>query len=299
MKRHALFLATSMALLAGCGSTPRQPSPTAPVQSVPVPVPAPQAGTAKPSTTPAPAPVRPEGAVPTAAELAAIPDAVPRTEPRSTLGNPPFYDVAGKRYFVLASAEGYKERGVASWYGPTFHARNASNGDAYDMYAMTAAHKTLPLPAYVRVTNLANGRNIVVRVNDRGPFVGTRLIDLSYTAAWKLDMLRQGTAFVEVEAIVPGTLSDASSGLAPAAPTTLAATATLYIQAGAFGVEENARRLADRLRGAGIANVAVRGSNGTNRLWRLRIGPVADVAAYDQILAQLQGMGVEGRLSSE
>lgn len=297
MKRHALFLATSIALLAGCGSTPRQPSPTAPMQSVPVP--APQAGTAKPSTTPAPAPVRPEGAVPTAAELAAIPDAVPRTEPRSTLGNPPFYDVAGKRYFVLASAEGYKERGVASWYGPTFHARNASNGDAYDMYAMTAAHKTLPLPAYVRVTNLANGRNIVVRVNDRGPFVGTRLIDLSYTAAWKLDMLRQGTAFVEVEAIVPGTLSDASSGLAPAAPTTLAATATLYIQAGAFGVEENARRLADRLRGAGIANVAVRGSNGTNRLWRLRIGPVADVAAYDQILAQLQGMGVEGRLSSE
>ncbi len=128
---------------------------------------------------------------------------VPRNEPRSRNGNPPFYDVMGKRYFVLSSSVGYVERGVASWYGPGFHKVRTSTGEPYDMYAMTAAHKTLPLPAYVRVTNLQNGRSIVVRVNDRGPFVGNRIIDLSYTAAAKLDMLRNGTAMVEVRSLEP------------------------------------------------------------------------------------------------
>ena len=289
------LLPVCLAVLAACGGTPPRPAPRADTQTVSAPV---QAVPVTPAPMPAPPP-RPSGTIPTPAELAAIPDAVPRVEPRSALGNPPFYDVAGKRYFVLASAEGYKERGVASWYGPTFHEKNASNGDAYDMYAMTAAHKTLPLPAYVRVTNLANGRSIVVRVNDRGPFVGTRLIDLSYTAAWKLDMLRQGTAFVEIEAIVPGTLTQAASGVAMNAPTTLAATAALYIQAGAFGVEDNARRLAERLRAANIADVALRAPTGASRLWRVRIDPVADVAAYDRVIAQLQGLGVEGRLASD
>jgi rare lipoprotein A len=128
---------------------------------------------------------------------------VPRPEPRSRYGNPPFYDVFGKRYFVLPTSAGYVERGIASWYGPGFHEVRTSTGEPYDMYGMTAAHKTLPLPAYVRVTNLQNGRSIVVRVNDRGPFVGNRIIDLSYTAAAKLDMLRNGTAIVEVRAIDP------------------------------------------------------------------------------------------------
>ena len=133
----------------------------------------------------------------------AVPDAVPRVEPRSRYGNPPFYEVFGKRYYVLSSSVGYWERGVASWYGPGFHKERTSTGEPYDMYGMTAAHKTLPLPAYVRVTNLQNGRSIVVRVNDRGPFVGNRIIDLSYTAAAKLDMLRNGTAMVEVRSIDP------------------------------------------------------------------------------------------------
>jgi rare lipoprotein A len=132
-----------------------------------------------------------------------VPDMVPRAEPRSRSGNPPFYDVFGKRYYVLSSGVGYVERGVASWYGPGFHKVRTSTGESYDMYAMTAAHKTLPLPAYVRVTNLQNGRSIVVRVNDRGPFVGNRIIDLSYTAASKLDMLRNGTAMVEVRSLEP------------------------------------------------------------------------------------------------
>jgi len=132
-----------------------------------------------------------------------VPDAIPRLEPRARYGNPPFYDVFGKRYYVLSSSVGYWERGVASWYGPGFHKERTSTGEPYDMYGMTAAHKTLPLPAYVRVTNLQNGRSVVVRVNDRGPFVGNRIIDLSYTAAAKLDMLRNGTAMVEVRAIDP------------------------------------------------------------------------------------------------
>jgi rare lipoprotein A len=282
-----------IALLAACaGAPPRPTAPPPPAATDIAPVIAPAAAVAAPTLAPGAVPPPP-------ADLAAIPDAVPRVEPRSALGNPPFYDVAGKRYFVLANAEGYKERGVASWYGPTFHEKNASNGDAYDMYAMTAAHKTLPLPAYVRVTNLANGRSVVVRVNDRGPFVGTRIIDLSYTAAWKLDMLRQGTAFVEVEALTPGTLSTTAAAVAPPSPAGLVSTATLYIQAGAFGVEDNARRLADRLRAAGIATVALREPGATSRLWRVRIGPVADVATYDRILLQLQGLGVEGRLASD
>jgi peptidoglycan lytic transglycosylase len=151
-----------------------------------------------PPSTAVPAPPPP------ASEIGAVPDAVPRIEPRSAHGNPPFYDVAGKRYFVRALADGYVERGVASWYGPTFHGGSTSSGEPYDMYAMTAAHKTLPLPTYARVTNLRNGRSVVVRINDRGPFVANRLIDLSYTAAAKLDMLRQGTTLVEVRALTPG-----------------------------------------------------------------------------------------------
>src|SRR5580700_3939153 len=120
---------------------------------------------------PTPIPSKPIPPAPLPADIAAIPDAVPRIEPRSRSGNPPFYDVLGRRYTVLGSADGYAERGVASWYGPGFHGVSTSNGESYDMYAMTAAHKTLPLPCYARVTNLSNGRSVVVRINDRGPFV--------------------------------------------------------------------------------------------------------------------------------
>src|SRR4029077_5576634 len=135
-------------------------------------------------------------------------DAVPRTEPRSSHGNPPFYDVNGQRFTVLASADNYVERGVASWYGPDFHGHNTSSGERYDMYGMTAAHKTLPLPTYVRVTNLRNGRTHRVRVSDRGLCVGNALIVLSSTAAAKLDMIREGTTFVEVRALEPGGTPD-------------------------------------------------------------------------------------------
>jgi rare lipoprotein A len=119
------------------------------------------------------------------------PDAVPRKEPRSRYGNPATYDVFGVRYEVMQTSYGYKERGVASWYGKKFHGRMTSSQEPYNMYAMTAAHKTLPLPTYVRVRNLKNNRSIVVRVNDRGPFVDNRIIDLSYSAATKTGHDRQ------------------------------------------------------------------------------------------------------------
>ena len=130
-------------------------------------------------------------------------DAVPREEFKSRSGNPETYEIDGVTYRVMETSEGYREEGFASWYGEYFHGRLTSSGDVYDMYLMTAAHKTLPLPTYVRVTHLANGRSVVLRVNDRGPFVEDRIIDLSFTAASKLGMAAQGTARVEVVALDP------------------------------------------------------------------------------------------------
>jgi len=206
-------------------------------------------------------------------------------EPRSRRGNPPFYEVNGKRYFVLATAEGYVERGVASWYGPTFHGNETSMGERYDMYAMTAAHKTLPLPSYVRVTNLKNGRSVVVRVNDRGPFVANRIIDLSYSAAAKLDMLRDGTTLVEVRAITPGTDILTRAEQTPAQ--------ALYLQAGAFSDERNARRLVERLQSGGVSGAFIRAPlDGAPRMYRVRIGPIGSAAEYDRLAAQLAALGV-------
>ena len=226
--------------------------------------------------------VAPREAAPPAADSVA--DAVPHAEPRSRNGNPPFYEVLGKRYYVLSSSVGYLERGVASWYGPGFHKVRTSTGEPYDMYGMTAAHKTLPLPAYVRVTNLQNGLSVVVRVNDRGPFVDNRIIDLSYTAASKLDMLRNGTAMVEVRSL---DMTQAGS----TAPSVAAA--TLYIQAGAFADPKNAERLADKLRGGGYGRVFVRENEiAGRRMFRVRIGPVPDVAEFDRIVAALERVGI-------
>jgi len=224
------------------------------------------------------------GAVP---DVASIPDAVPRFEPRSKNGNPPFYDVLGHRYFVLASADGYVERGVASWYGPTFHGEATAMGEAYDMYGMTAAHKTLPLPAYARVTNLRNGRSIVVRINDRGPFVANRLIDLSYTAAAKLDMLREGTTLVEVRAITPGQPETVALTRASETPSP-----ELYVQVGAFADRDNARHLYERLRAAGLERAFIRPPPEGDHLYRVRLGPVASVAEFDALTAKLARLGV-------
>ncbi len=261
--------------IAGCGTSPPKPGPAA---------------TAAPAPTPPPP-----------RDIASIPDAVPRIEPRSLRGNPPFYEVFGKRYTVLPTAEGYVERGVASWYGPGFHAALTSTGEPYDMYAMTAAHKTLPLPCYARVTNLANGRSVVVRVNDRGPFVGGRIIDLSYTAASKLDMLRDGTAFVEVAVLTPGTAAAVVPPPLAPAPLEAVAPRSLYGQVGAFADAGNARRLADRLRAAGLGPVFVQPTVGGDRtLHRVRIGPVGSVAEFDALAARLARLGItDARLAPD
>jgi len=345
--RRALAALLTLAMvvgLAGCFSAPRR---TEPAPSSPAP---------------------PVLSVPPAAS---VPDAIPHMEPRARYGNPPFYDVFGKRYYVLSSSVGYWERGVASWYGPGFNKERTSIGEPYDMYGMTAAHKTLPLPTYVRVTNLQNGRSIVVRVNDRGPFVGNRIIDLSYTAAAKLDMLRNGTAMVDVRAIdllatpppvvtastipaastmpaasaAPGASASAAPVAAalviepvaatPTAPSALAAPTgttvpaagtaavsaanvqpaavppaaasasgpapvvpgftrpTLFIQAGAFSDPSNAERLAQKLRGDNLGKVFVRNDVlAGRRMYRVRIGPVPDVAEFDRVVAALERAGV-------
>jgi rare lipoprotein A len=226
----------------------------------------------------------------TIANPPAVPDAVPRVEPKSRSGNPPFYDVQGKRYFVFSSAADYVERGVASWYGPGFHKERTSMGEPYDMYGMTAAHKTLPLPAYARVTNLQNGRSVVVRINDRGPFVGNRIIDLSYSAASRLDMLRNGTAMVEVRTLDPAASASAAAPVTPAG----AATGTpLFVQAGAFADPANAERLAAKLRGGDYGKIFVRDDLiAGRRMYRVRIGPVPNVPEFDRIVAALERAGV-------
>lgn len=254
-------------LLAGC-TTPR-------------PVVPPATPEAPPGSAPGPAPTP----APSGDEV------VPRHEPRSRQGNPAFYEVAGKRYFVMKTAEGYVEQGVASWYGPGFHKKLTSNGERYDMYAMTAAHKTLPLPAYVRVTNLKNGKSVVLRVNDRGPFKDTRIIDVSYAAAAKLDMLREGTAFVEVRTLTPD----------GPAPVEAPRAGELYVQAGAFAEEANAVNLVQRLHAAGEKSATVRRDDVNGRtLFRVRVGPVPTVNDFDKVAARLRRLGVnDARLAAD
>jgi rare lipoprotein A len=257
---------------------------------------------------------------PITADVTSVPDAIPRAEPRSALGNPPFYSVGGRRYVVLPSADGYIERGVASWYGTDFHGLRTATGESYDMFAMTAAHKTLPLPCYARVTNLANGRSVIVRINDRGPFVSNRIIDLSYTAASRLDMIRNGTAFVQVEALtaavaplttqLPATTPAASAAsvgvssvpaitapLASAPPTPMS---RYYIQVGAYAQAENAHRTEQALRGAGLEHVFVLGATSTAPLQRVRIGPIDNVQQFDQLIERLSALGfTDARLAQD
>jgi rare lipoprotein A len=239
-----------------------------------------------PARRPPAEPIPPAAQVPPPpADLGSVPDAVPRLEPRSAHGNPPFYDVLGRRYYVLTAADGYLERGVASWYGPSFHGGTTSSGEPYDMYGMSAAHKTLPLPCYARVTNLRNGRSIVVRINDRGPFVANRLIDLSYTAALKLDMIRDGTALVEVRALTPGTPDELTRTEQSPAP-------ALYLQAGAFADEHNAARLIERLHAAGLTSAFELPPPEGSRLYRVRLGPVGSVEEFDRLAARLATLGI-------
>ncbi len=218
-------------------------------------------------------------APPLVAPVAAPPVAI---EARSLLGNPPFYDVDGHRYFVRDGSTGDMERGIASWYGRKFHGRRTANGEHFDMYGLTAAHRTLPLPSRVRVTNLETGKSVVVRVNDRGPFADDRILDVSYAAARELGMIDTGTALIEMQTLET---PPAGSRLQPF---------RLYAQVGAFGEQANARRLAQQLRRAGFDDVAVRATERDGlRLQRVLVGPVDEAPALDALVARLQDAGYD------
>lgn len=219
-----------------------------------------------------------------------IPDPVPKQEAPSRYGNPPHYEVLGKRYWVRNSSAGFRERGRASWYGPKFHGKRTSSGTPYNMYEVTAAHKSLPIPTYARVTRLDNGRSVVVRINDRGPFIDNRIIDLSYVAAAKLDMINEGTAPVEVVALPPyqnlPSLPQSDSRDTQASITT----ATLaYLQVGAFSLRQSAEQLQAQL--TRHLNYAVLLDSRDKDFYKVRIGPVRSQPELMQLQQQLAALG--------
>ena len=288
MRRAALVLV--LLVLAGCAAPP-------PVDETP---PGEKHPEAKPARTPAEPvyarrggerePIRdgPPIGGPSRAELLRVPDPVPNPEPRSRYGNPPTYVVFGQRYRTLQTSRGYVERGIASWYGRKFHKRLTSSREPYDMFAMTAAHRSLPLPTYVRVTHLENGASAVVRVNDRGPFHPGRIIDLSYAAAVKLGIADTGSGPVEVRAIELG-----GDGRSRPPPSTTSAPGRYFVQVGAYGSKRNAAKaytLAKRLR-PGLASL--RWVEDEDRIIHLvRIGPLSGADETDRVLERLNAAGV-------
>lgn len=226
-----------------------------------------------------------------APDVANIPNAVPKAEPRSKYGNPAHYDVFGKRYYTLTSSRGYHEKGVASWYGTKFHGKRTSSGEAYDMYAMTAAHKTLPLPTYVEVTNLNNGRKVIVKVNDRGPFHDNRLIDLSYSAATKLGIVAKGTGLVDVRVVTPGD-APVTTATEVQAEIVDRGSVGMYLQVGAFSTENRAEQLKNKVQEQiGDAVLIVPFVKPSGSVYRVRIGPLASVEYGDSLATRLLDLG--------
>jgi len=210
-----------------------------------------------------------------------VADVVPKYEALSAQGNPVSYVVMGRKYYTLRTRDGYDEQGLASWYGTKFHGRHTSNGEVYNMYAMTAAHKTLPLPAYVHVTNLDNGKEIIVRVNDRGPFHEGRIIDLSYAAASRLDMMHSGTARVRVRSIAPPN-------------TNVQAATSFFVQVGAYSQKDNAQRMVSRLHNERLASNIHVGNlkNANKKVYRVRLGPYETLLELDEITHRLKSLGL-------
>ncbi len=230
--------------------------------------------------------------LPPPVDIASIPEPTPRLEPLSSYGNPDSYVVFGRRYHTLKDGRGYSERGIASWYGSKFHGRRTSSGEPYDMYAMTAAHKSLPLPSYARITNLRNNRSVIVRVNDRGPFHDNRLIDLSYTAAWKLGIVGEGTGLVEVTAIDPTAPPPAIDPEAPK-PNPIRGLPELFLQVGAFGNAGNADRLKQRIEEQLQVKVLIEESTGAaTPVYRVQVGPIASVELADHLTQRLDQLGI-------
>ena len=235
-------------------------------------------------------------------DIDSIPNAVPRKEPLLGRSNKP-YKALGVVYTPMTRYQPYKVSGVASWYGKRYHGKKTSSGEVYDMYSMSAAHPTLPLPSYVKVTNPANGRFVVVRVNDRGPFKHNRVIDLSYAAAYKLRFSAQGSTLVEVEAIDSSAVTSYSqltkapivamatpvaTSIASSNNTNASATAQYFIQAGAFKNEVNAQSLMKKIQEMAIEQKAGFNSEYNNGLYRLKLGPYASKQEADQVAAAIR-----------
>jgi rare lipoprotein A len=230
-----------------------------------------------------------------------IPDAVPKQEQRTRAGNPSTYVVLGKRYYVMKESTGYVERGISSWYGNKFHGHKTSNGEIYNMYAMTAAHKTLPIPSYLQVTNLDNGKSIVVRVNDRGPFHGDRIIDLSYAAATKLGFAKNGTGKVELRALEPGQ-SPTTTTVARSEPEEDIPTPSgvrpavhnqLFLQLGSFISQSNAESLRAQLALNNVTTAEVQQTEVDRKnIYRVRIGPIASIEEADDLASRINDLGM-------
>lgn len=226
-------------------------------------------------------------------DVDSIPDAVPKPEPMSKYGNPSTYVACGQRYHVMRSSKGYCEKGIASWYGMKFHKVRTSCGEPYDVAKMTAAHRTLPLPTYALVTNLRTGKHVIVKINDRGPFVANRIIDLSYCAAVKLGVTAHGTALVEVRAIDPCCPQAALKGVPTRTPIHLTKNPRLYLQMGAFGVRANAERLAEQVRQCTTYSVSVNeGEHNGQAIYRVQIGPLPSVDDSDNVYQHLKAAGL-------
>jgi rare lipoprotein A len=214
-----------------------------------------------------------------------VADAKPMAEPLARYGNHSPYEVFGKKYYVMESGEGYHEKGVASWYGSKFHGRRTSSGEPYDMHLATAAHKTLPLPSYAEVTNLDNGRTVVVKINDRGPFKNGRLIDMSYGAALRLDMVSSGTARVDLRVIESpvfgageGALADDGDG------------AETWLQAGAYSRRKGAENLARELEKAKLSPVSIMQLGDLFRVW---LGPYTNSNEVQSVISRTIELGFE------
>ena len=207
-------------------------------------------------------------------------DAVPKEEPIARYGNHTPYTVLGKTYTVLPTSKGYHERGIASWYGSKFHGRRTSSGEPYDMHLATAAHKSLPLPTYAEVTNLDNGRKMIVKINDRGPFHEDRIIDLSYAAAIKLGVDQTGTARIDVRAIDVETSKPSAVKLADGT----------FLQVGAFSKRKTAEAMAGKMMAAQLKPVSVQKSRGLYKVW---IGPYASESEIETSIRRVVELGYE------
>ncbi len=335
----ALYVSSAL-LLTACGTQPQRPltSRTSPSENITKPAPATASTTppAKPAT--ASAAKRgggyylddgPGDDMPSPETLAAIPDAIPKAEPLHRFANRP-YTVFNREYIPLTTPGTYKAQGVGSWYGRKFHGQRTSNGEVYDMFAMTAAHPTLPLPSYARITNPANGKSVVVRINDRGPFHSGRIIDLSYVAAWKLGYVGNGSTLLEVESLLPGAAGTSTSPvLASAEPASLRAdplaemiqrvdqamlppsqptpsglpevkeSRGLFLQLGAFGSRDNAesfkahlsRELPDPSHAAATEDLSSKLIiQARAGLYRVQLGPWPDQASAQRAAEQLREM---------